>query len=240
MRKLKSLCCDSLVDFEYDLRVSLNPFGVVSGFPAGSAEYEQVLKASRERRIETIAIDSADRADDDLLNFIESRIPLGLQQRMVAVADTIFPTFITGVGSFFGANVEDLVFDRQVSYTMVGPEVVGLCQVKINMGEMMGLMATQNQQEANDGVLEASNQFLGVVSASLKQVGASTKIGLPTRLDLSKVSEVGTLLYFPSVTIRDQAGAMAINLGFVNLKNEPIFSLSEEKSASEDGEVEFF
>lgn len=171
----------------------------------------------------------------------QARLPKGLENTMVTAANLIFPNFFSGLSGFQASAGENLKQqpDRQINFSVVAGDVVGYCATKFNLNSLTPLIPVENNSRKPPVAQEAVNQFLGLILQKMVKVGVDAKVGLPTLFDLTRIPEIRTLAFFPSVHISDSQGQVGISLGFIDLEANPLFDLSSLDSGSDSNDVEF-
>jgi hypothetical protein len=215
----------------------------VTGFiviPGEGINAEQVLAVAKSKNAPVLVQSdlSPESLKPALARFVNGMVPKDLTRVLTAAADSIFKTFFKDIGKFAEAEPVVKGFERQINFSMVGGNLIGYFVTRFRVAALAPV------QEGNKGpvelvVQEPSNQILGLIGQALGKVNVSTKVGLPTVFDLTKIPEIRALSYFPSVHVTDAQKKVFLSLGFLNLEGEPLFDLSGVDSAATSSDVEF-
>ncbi len=173
-----------------------------------------------------------------LEGYMQSLIPKNLDAFAQFCADLVFPSFFSGATGFQRLAYLGTGFDREIVYCTVEGDLMGLCSVKVNLKKAVEAWPELGEEKIIGNLKEAVNQFLGVLTQNLSKVNINPKIGLPTVFDLSKIPQVQTLNYFPSVHLMDPRGLIVLSLGYSHMENQPLFDLSAISPSAPSDEIE--
>lgn len=222
--QIRLLTCQAMEDFQVAVSVIRRPLGVL--LTSNSAESQSARSFSEAAKLMCWILNADADPEIVLGEIVQSLTPKGLGQLMTFSASLVFPRLVANIGSFTEVAEITSVCDRQVNFTTTADGLIGFCSTKVNLGELLGTVRQTDVAKAMGSVIEATNQFLGVVSGHLNNFGFNVKIGMPTTFDLSKTSNVETLMYFPFVHVADARGVIIVSLGYSRIDDQPMFDLS--------------